>query len=48
VIPIGRDASRKRKRLSAAEKGQARKRARAAGRPYPDLVDDMTVAKQKS
>ncbi|MCD0253919.1 DNA-binding protein [Xanthomonas campestris pv. campestris] len=32
--------------LSAAQKTQAKARAKAAGRPYPNLVDNMAVAKQ--
>ncbi len=30
--------------LSTAQKAQARQRAKAAGRPYPNLVDNMAVA----
>ncbi|MCL1500318.1 DNA-binding protein [Xanthomonas nasturtii] len=35
------------KPLSAAQKTQARKRAKAAGRPYPNLVDNMAVASKR-
>lgn len=34
--------------LNEADKSKAKKRARRAGRPYPNLVDNMTVAKQKA
>lgn len=35
------------KKLTDAEKNEARERARKAGRPYPNLVDNMAVAKKK-
>ena len=35
------------KRLSPAQKSEARARARAAGRKYPNLVDNMAVARKK-
>ena len=35
------------KKLSPTEKGEARARARAAGRPYPNLVDNMAVARKR-
>ncbi|MEP7066901.1 MAG: hypothetical protein ABI889_12770 [Gemmatimonadota bacterium] len=35
------------KHLTAAEKGKARARAKKAGRPYPNLVDNMSIAKKK-
>jgi len=34
--------------LTEGQKGEAKQRARRAGRPYPNLVDNMTVAKEKS
>ena len=34
-------------KLSPAQKGEARARARAAGRPYPNLVDNMAVARKR-
>jgi hypothetical protein len=34
--------------LSPKEKDEARARARAAGRPYPNLVDNMAVARQRA
>lgn len=36
------------KPLSPSQKAQARKRAKAAGRPYPNLVDNMAVASKRS
>lgn len=38
---------RRHKRLTSAEKKKAKARARRAGRPYPNLVDNMAVASQK-
>ena len=35
------------KKLSEAQKKKAEKRAKAAGRTYPNLVDNMAVAKAK-
>ena len=32
--------------LTEAEKDRARSRAKAAGRPYPNLVDNMQAAKE--
>jgi hypothetical protein len=34
-----------RTKLTAAQKAEARKRAEAAGRRYPNLVDNMAVAR---
>jgi hypothetical protein len=34
-------------RLTPAEKRSAKKSAQKAGRPYPNLVDNMRVAKSK-
>jgi hypothetical protein len=39
---------RPRKRLSAADRKKARAKAQRAGRRYPNLVDNMNVAKTKS
>lgn len=36
----------KRKRLTPAQKTRARSRAKRAGRPYPNLVDNMAVARK--
>ena len=33
--------------LTPAEKAAAKKRAKAAGRPYPNLIDNMAVSKKK-
>lgn len=33
--------------LSAAQKTAARKRAKAAGRPYPNLVDNAAVRRKR-
>jgi hypothetical protein len=35
------------KRLTAVQKQEARVRARRAGRKYPNLVDNMAVARKK-
>ena len=35
------------KPLSAPAKGAAKKAAKAAGRPYPNLVDNMRAARKK-
>ncbi|HKU42917.1 MAG TPA: hypothetical protein VJR89_32380 [Polyangiales bacterium] len=35
------------KTLNSTEKRAAKRRARKAGRPYPNLVDNMAVAKRK-
>ena len=35
------------KALSAAKKASAKKAAKAAGRPYPNLVDNMRAARKK-
>ena len=33
--------------LTPAQKAQAKARAKTAGRPYPNLVDNMAVSKKK-
>ncbi|MBC7881681.1 MAG: hypothetical protein H7Y37_10145 [Anaerolineae bacterium] len=33
--------------LSEAEKSSAKENAKKAGRPYPNLIDNMNVAKKK-
>ena len=38
---------KKSKKLTPAQKTQAKARAKAAGRPYPNLVDNAAVAKKK-
>ncbi len=35
------------KKLTPAQKATAKKRAKAAGRPYPNLVDNAAVLKKK-
>lgn len=37
-----------RKSLTPAQKSKAKARAKAAGRPYPNLVDNMAAARQKA
>ena len=39
-------AAKKSKRLSGPQKAEAKARARKAGRPYPNLVDNMAVTKK--
>jgi len=41
------DPTKKNKKLSPAKKSAAKARAKAAGRPYPNLVDNMAAAKKK-
>lgn len=36
------------KKLTSSQKAAAKKRAKAAGRPYPNLVDNAAVAKRKA
>ncbi len=36
------------KRLTPAQKATAKRRAKKAGRPYPNLVDNMHVASKSS
>ncbi|KLD70015.1 hypothetical protein Y887_13875 [Xanthomonas pisi DSM 18956] len=43
--PVRKSASTS---LSPAQKTKAKKRAKAAGRPYPNLVDNMAVASKRS
>jgi hypothetical protein len=40
--PTGKD-----KKLSSKQKSSAKAKAKAAGRPYPNLVDNMNAAKKK-
>jgi hypothetical protein len=35
------------KSLSVKKKAAAKRRAEAAGRPYPNLIDNMAVARKK-
>jgi hypothetical protein len=41
------DPTKKDKKLSPAKKSAAKARAKAAGRLYPNLVDNMAAAKKK-
>jgi hypothetical protein len=41
-------AGRPSKHLSPGKRHEARARAKAAGRPYPNLVDNMAVARKKT
>jgi hypothetical protein len=47
--PWERPAPRKTRhtKLSSSDKSEAKQRAKKAGRPYPNLVDNMAVAKEK-
>jgi hypothetical protein len=40
-----KDPSGKDKKLTSSQKSAAKARAKAAGRPYPNLVDNAAVAK---
>lgn len=42
-----KDPSGKDKKLTPKQKASAKARAKAAGRPYPNLVDNAAVAKKK-
>ena len=39
--------AKKHKKLSPAKKASAKASAKAAGRPYPNLIDNMRVARSK-
>ena len=41
------DPTKKDKKLSPKKKSAAKARAKAAGRPYPNAVDNMAMAKKK-
>jgi hypothetical protein len=48
TAPWDRPPPKKRaKTLTSTQKTAAKKRAQRAGRPYPNLVDNMAVAKRK-
>ncbi len=36
---------KKKGKLSPAQKAEAKRRAKAAGRPYPNMVDNMAASK---
>jgi hypothetical protein len=40
------DPTKKDKKLSPKQKSSAKAKAKAAGRPYPNLVDNMNAAKK--
>lgn len=40
------DPSKKDKKLTPSQKSEAKARAKKAGRPYPNLVDNMAVSKK--
>lgn len=42
-----KDPSNKDKKLTPSQKARAKARAKAAGRPYPNLVDNAAVARKK-
>jgi hypothetical protein len=42
-----KDPTKKDKPLTKDQKSAAKARAKAAGRPYPNLVDNMAAAKRK-
>ena len=42
-----KNPKKKSTRLTPAKKAAAKARAKAAGRPYPNLVDNAAVAKKK-
>jgi hypothetical protein len=39
--------AKKHKKLSSAKKASAKAAAKAAGRPYPNLIDNMRAARSK-
>ena len=41
-----KNPNKKSKKLSPAQKSAAKARAKAAGRPYPNLVDNAAVTKK--
>jgi len=41
------DPTKKDKKLTPGQKKSAKARAKKAGRPYPNLVDNMNAAKKK-
>ena len=42
-----KNPNKKSKKLTPAQKTAAKKRAKAAGRPYPNLIDNAAVARTK-
>ena len=43
-----KNPKKKSKKLSPEKKAKAKARAKAAGRPYPNMVDNMAVAKEST
>jgi hypothetical protein len=43
-----KNPKKKSKKLSPAQKAKAKSTAKKAGRPYPNLVDNMNVAKKST
>lgn len=42
-----KDPTKKDKKLPPKKKSAAKARAKAAGRPYPNLIDNMAAARKK-
>ena len=42
-----KNPKKKSTKLTPAQKAAAKKRAKAAGRPYPNLIDNAAVARKK-
>jgi hypothetical protein len=42
-----KNPKKKSRKLTSAQKTAAKKRAKAAGRPYPNLVDNAAVSRKK-
>lgn len=42
-----KDPTKKDKKLTSTQKAKAKASAKKAGRPYPNLVDNMNAAKKK-
>ena len=42
-----KNPKKKSTKLTLAKKSAAKARAKAAGRPYPNLIDNMAVARKK-
>ena len=42
-----KNPKKKSTKLTPAKKSAAKARAKAAGRPYPNLIDNMAVARKK-
>ena len=42
-----KNPKKKSKKLTSSQKAAAKRRAKAAGRPYPNLVDNAAVSRRK-